>query len=301
MDNLIELLFFNATTRKFIIALVGIVLIIGLLKIIKKNLFSHVKTDNWYTTSKVINVVGYILILFLLGVVFNDRLGGITVTLGFAGAGIAFALKEVITSVAGWVGILFGGFYKTGDRVQLGGIKGDVIDIGILRTTLMEVGEWVDADLYNGRIVRIANSFVFSEPVFNYSADFPFLWDEIKIPIRYGSHYEMTKNILEEAANDIVGDYTEKAQVDWNKMVKKFILENQSIRSTVTIETTDNWIEYTLRYVVDYKERRSVKNALFIQILKEIDNTNGAIQFASTTIEIKKDKTNTKNKGKNIN
>ena len=80
--------------------------------------------------------------------------------------------------------ILFGGFYKTGDRVQLGGIKGDVMDIGVLRTTVMEIGQWVDGDLYNGRIVLVANSFVFKEPVFNYSGDFPFLWDGIKIPIQ---------------------------------------------------------------------------------------------------------------------
>ncbi|MCB0784290.1 MAG: mechanosensitive ion channel, partial [Flavobacteriales bacterium] len=74
-----------------------------------------------------------------------------------------------------------------GDRVQLGGIKGDVIDIGVLRTTLMELGEWVDGDLYNGRMVLVANSFVFKEPVFNYSADFPFLWDELKVPVQYGA------------------------------------------------------------------------------------------------------------------
>ncbi|MBN1798381.1 MAG: mechanosensitive ion channel family protein [Spirochaetales bacterium] len=76
---------------------------------------------------------------------------------------------------------------------QLGGIKGDVIDISILRTTLMEIGNWVDGDLYNGRVVRIANSFVFKEPVFNYSGDFPFLWDELTLPIRYGSDLNKTK------------------------------------------------------------------------------------------------------------
>jgi len=74
-------------------------------------------------------------------------------------------------------------------RIQLEGIRGDVIDIGILRTTLMECGDWVKGDNYNGRIVRIANSFVFKEPVFNYSGDFPFLWDKIMIPIKYGSDY----------------------------------------------------------------------------------------------------------------
>lgn len=287
MDNLKELLFTDPTTQKFVITIIGIIVIEVFIKLIKRHLFDHIKSENWYKTRKMINGLGYFFIFILLIIVFNDNLGGFAVTLGFAGAGITFALREVIISVAGWIGILGGGFYKTGDRVQLGGIKGDVIDIGILRTTVMELGEWVDADLYNGRIVRISNSFVFSEPVFNYSADFPFLWDEIKIPIKYGSDYDLTKNILEKSANNIVGDYTEKAQVEWNKMVKKYIIENQSIHSTITIETTDNWVEYTLRYVVDYKKRRTVKNALFTQILKEIDNTNGAIEFASASIEIK--------------
>ena len=135
MDNVIETLFYNPTIRKFSIAILGSLLIIILVKILKKKLFNSVKSKNWYMVSKAITAIGYVLVLLLLGIIFNDRLGGITVTLGFASAGIAFALREVITSVAGWVGILFGGFYNTGDRVQLGGIKGDVIDVGVLRTT----------------------------------------------------------------------------------------------------------------------------------------------------------------------
>jgi hypothetical protein len=86
--------------------------------------------------------------------------------------------------VAGWIAVSLGGFYKVGDRVELGGIRGDVVDIGFLRTTLFEVGEWVDGDLYNGRVVRVANSFIFKEPVVNYSGDFPFLWDELHVPVK---------------------------------------------------------------------------------------------------------------------
>lgn len=80
--------------------------------------------------------------------------------------------------------------------MQLSGIKGDEMDVNALRTTLIETGQWVDGDLYNGRIVRIANSFVFKEPVFNYSGDFPFLWDEIKIPVQFGFDYDKLKELL---------------------------------------------------------------------------------------------------------
>lgn len=290
MERLIEAFFQDPMVRKFIFAVLGTLIIMLVFRLLKNNLFKHVKSENWYMTNKVLSFTSYVLIIFLLGVIFSDRLGGITVTLGLAGAGITFALREVIASLAGWLGIVFGGYYSTGDRVQLGGIKGDIIDISMLRTTVMEVGEWVDADLYNGRIVRIANSYVFSEPVFNYSAEFPFLWDEISIPITYKSDHDMTKDLLEKIADEIVGDYTKKAQIDWDRMVKRFILENQSIHSSVTVEITDNWVEYTLRYVVDYKRRRSVKNKLFMEILNQIKATDGAIEVASTSLKLIKEK-----------
>ena len=140
--------------------------------------------DTRYHARKLVAFSGYVLAVVAITAIFKDRLGGVTVAIGVAGAGIAFPLQEVIGNVAGWIAISFGGFYRPGDRVQVGGIKGDVIDIGILRTTLMELGEWVDSDLYNGRIVRIANSFVFKQPVFNYSGDFPFLWDELRLPVQ---------------------------------------------------------------------------------------------------------------------
>ncbi len=199
-------------------------------------------------------------------VIYSDKLGGLTVALGVAGSGIAFALQEVIASIAGWLAIMFGGFYRTGDRIQLGGIKGDVIDIGVLRTTLMEMGQWVDADLYNGRSVHVANSFVFKEPVFNYSADFPFLWDEIKIPVQYGSDSMMAEQILRNAAKDTVGSLTEPAHDSWKNRVNKYMIEDASTEPMVTIITTENWVKFILRYTIDFKKRRSTKNSLFHKI-----------------------------------
>ena len=179
---------FHPTLVKFVIALVGLVIVYALSKAAQRGISRGIEDPSTrYTARKIVAFFGYFLAIVVVATIFSDRLAGLTVALGVAGAGVAFALQEVIVSAAGWVAVSFGHYYSPGDRVQLGGIKGDVIDIGILRTTLMEVGQWVNADLYNGRIVRIANSFIFKEPVFNYSADFPFLWDEIKLPVRYGS------------------------------------------------------------------------------------------------------------------
>ena len=233
-----------------------------------------------------ITYFGYFASLLLVAAIFSDQMGNLTVALGVAGAGIAFALQEVIASLAGWLALSFGNFYHVGDRVQLGGSKGDVIDIGILRTTIMEMGEWVNGDLYNGRIVRIANSFVFKEPVYNYSADFPFVWDEIKIPVKYGGDIRRARKIFEDVAEEVIGNYVSFAQKTWEKMYRKYAIEQASVEPMVTVKANDNWIEFTIRYVVDYKQRRSTMNIIFTRILEEIDATDGAVEIASATFHL---------------
>lgn len=287
MEEQIKELMYNPLMVKFTMIFIGLLIIWVIIKAIQKNLLTKIKdNDNKYRAKKLSSFVGYLLTIVLLTVVFSEKLGGLTVALGVAGAGIAFALQEVIASFAGWLAIMFGGFYKSGDRVQLGGIKGDVMDIGVLRTTIMETGQWVDGDLYNGRIVLIANSFVFKEPVFNYSGDFPFLWDEIKIPIQFGSNYDKTNEILLKAGNEVAGDLTTESREGWHTLQNKFRLEEAITEPMVSLVVNDNWVEYTLRYVVNYKKRRLTKTALFTKILKEVEATNGEIKFASATFHL---------------
>ncbi|MEO8444176.1 MAG: mechanosensitive ion channel family protein [Gammaproteobacteria bacterium] len=239
-----------------------------------------------YRVRKMIGAISYVVMLVLLASIFSDKLGGLTITLGVAGAGIAFALQEVIASVAGWAAISFGRFYDVGDRVQVGGIKGDVIDIGILRTTLMEIGEWVNGDLYNGRIVRVANSYVFKDPVFNYSGDLPFLWDEITVPVRYGSDWQLTRGMITGVLQEVCGETAPRFRSAWDGAVRKYALEDARIDPMVTIVANDNWIQFTGRYIVDYRSRRTVKDRIFTRLLEEVDKSGGRIRLASATFEI---------------
>jgi small-conductance mechanosensitive channel len=287
MSAFIDRWLFNPVMGRLVAALLGIVIVIAVVRFLQRALSHRIKDgDTRYRVRKFVTFGGYVLTIVVLGVVFSDKLGSLTVALGVAGAGIAFALQEVIASVAGWFAISLAGFYKVGNRVQLGGIKGDVIDIGILRTTLMEVGEWVKGDLYNGRVVRVANSFVFKEPVFNYSADFPFLWDEITVPVRHGSDHRLAREILQGAAEALVGDYARGAASAWTSMVEKYMIEDARLQPLVTLVVNDNWLEFTVRYVVDYKARRSIRDALFTRILDDIGKSGGRIALASATLEL---------------
>jgi small-conductance mechanosensitive channel len=288
MQSFIKDWLFGPTGGKFIAVVVGILVIVIAVRFLQYSVVRRIKDSEMrYRARKFVSFLGYAVAILLVMFVFSGQLGGLHVALGIAGAGVAFALQEVITSLAGWVAISFGSFYKTGDRIQLGGIKGDVIDIGILRTTVMECGGWVNGDLYNGRIVRIANSFVFKEPVFNYSVDFPFLWDEIIIPVKYESDQKLTREILQKVVHEIIGDYAVHSKAVWKKMVEKYKIEEAKVEPMVTMVANDNWMEFTVRYVVDYKARRSTKDLLFTRILEEFDKTEGRVRIASTSTDIR--------------
>ncbi|MBK6597884.1 MAG: mechanosensitive ion channel [Proteobacteria bacterium] len=268
-------------------AVIVIAVIVAIARLLQRGVSRRLESGaTAYRVRKFISFTAFLAAILVLLSAYSDRLAGLTVALGVAGAGIAFALQEVIASVAGWVAVAFGRFYSTGDRVQLGGIKGDVIDIGVLRTTLMEVGQWVDGDLYNGRIVRVANSFVFKEPVFNYSADYPFLWDEIKVPIRYGSDWQYATSVLEQVLEDVCGDFARRSEAAWSHARERYALEDARIKPLVTMVANDNWIELTARYVVDYRQRRVTKDKLFRQFLTAVDASKDRIRMASATFEV---------------
>jgi small-conductance mechanosensitive channel len=287
MEDSVTRWLFDPTVGKIIFAIVGILLISVIIRFLQRSLSRYIKdSDTRYRARKFLAFMGYLFGIVFLVAVFSERLGGLHIAFGIIGAGVAFALQEVISSIAGFIAISFGHFYKTGDRIRLAGIRGDVIDIGILRTTLMECGEWVNGDLYNGRIVRVANSFVFKEPVFNYSADFPFLWDEINLPVKYGSDHRLVREILRRILIEIVGDYAAWAQETWKEMVKKYRIEDERVEPMITMTANDNWMEFTLRYVVDYKKRRSTKDKIFTRIIEDLEKTEGVVVIASTTTDI---------------
>ena len=272
---------------KVLVGIISVLLILVIVRLFLRKLTNSIENpDLRYRMRKVVIFSGYLLAILLLAGEFSNQLHNVAVALGVASAGIAFALQEVIVSIAGWIAISFGSFYKVGDRVKLSGTVGDVIDIGVFSTTLMELGEWVGGDQYSGRVVRVANSFVFTEPVYNYSADFPFLWDEIKVPIMYGSDIQLARSLILGAASEVVQDFVKPAQEKWKVIYHKYRIEHESVEPKVTMIANDNWVEFTLRYVVDYKMRRSTKDKFFVSFLEKIQASNNQVKIASTTVQL---------------
>ncbi|MCL5246519.1 mechanosensitive ion channel family protein [Cellulophaga sp. 20_2_10] len=239
-----------------------------------------------YKSQKAVEFFGYVLLLIITISFFTGSIKDFALAVGFLTAGITITLQELILSVAGSFYIFFVGVYKPGDRIEINNIKGDVIDIDSVYTTMMEIGEWVSSDNYSGRIVKLSNAFVFKGPVYNYSKDFPFVWDEFNLPIRYGSDVELAKAIVVKIASETLSEYVSKSISEWSQVVNKFYIENAEVDPTLAITMTDNWIQFNLRYIVDYKKRRYTKSILNELIGKEIQKTDGKVQLASTTFEI---------------
>lgn len=286
MDQLTTL-FQDPLTEKIAYLLAGLTVIFVVNRLIRRLTDRVVHERSFkFQTRKILNFVGYVAAIFMAMIIFEVNLNGVGVAFGVAGAGIAFALQEVIASIAGYLAIHLANFYRVGDRVQLGGIKGDVIDISVLRTTIMEMGDWVQGDLYNGKMVRVANSFVFKEPVYNYSGDFPFVWDEMTIPVKTNSDHTLMREILQQILTDEVGGYVQKVEHAWEKMTNQYQIENARLEPMISMTFDENWATYTLRYIVDFKSRRGTKDKLFTKILDSIHGSHGKIEVASAAYEI---------------
>ncbi|MBT8313045.1 MAG: mechanosensitive ion channel family protein, partial [Maribacter sp.] len=272
---------------RFLIWVIFIVVSIGLLRKLAKKRIDNLEFR--YKAQKGIEVIGYLLIAILLLITFTlDSVKDYTIIIGLATAGLTFTLQELILSVAGSFYIFFVRVYKPGDRIEINNITGDVIDIDSIYTTIMEMGEWVSSDNYSGRIVKISNAFVFKGPIKNYSIDFPFVWDELNILITYDSDIELAKKIIIERSKELLSDYNQKSKAKWARMVKRYYIENAKIDPTIAMELTDNWIALNLRYITDYKLRRSTKHELFKNIEHSINLTKGKVKLASTTLQLLK-------------
>lgn len=286
MDRFTELLNGVSGDRwaRIVIALILCAIVVRMLRtVVTRNLD---EPEARYRAGKTINAIGWVAAVLLVISTFSGSLSGLLTSLSVIGAGVAFALQEVIASIAGRVAVMTGSFYRIGDRVQLGGIKGDVIDIGLLRTTIMEIGDWVKGDLYTGRVVRVANSFVFKEPVYNYSGDFGFLWDEVTLPVTYGVDQSLARAMLNKVVNEVAGEFVAPAASQWREMLAKYRIENAKVDPMVSLILNDNWMEFTVRYVVAFDKRRTVKDRMFTRIMDEVNQSGGALQLASATSAI---------------
>ena len=239
-------------------------------------------------------LLALVLVLGLVSIWFNDA-SHLAMFMGLVSAGVAFALQKPISAFAGYVVILRGKTFNVGDRIVMGGVRGDVIDLGFYQTTIMEMGEppatqdaspavWVHARQYTGRVVTVPNSLVFDGPIFNYTRDFPFLWEEMHLPISYKDDWRRAEQILLDVANRHTVKVQELSKDAIEEMERRYFTKISDLRPQVYVRLTDNWVELAVRFIARTHGIRDLKNAMSREILEELEKAH--IGIASSTYDI---------------
>lgn len=238
------------------------------------------------------------LTLVVLSIWFDDPTR-LATALGLVTAGLAFALQKVVTAVAGYFVILRGKTFNVGDRIVMGGVRGDVIALDFTQTTIMEMGQpppvqganpamWVQSREYTGRVVTVSNAKIFDEPVFNYSRDFPYLWEELVLPITYASDRDRDRDraerILLESAERHTVPISGLSEEALQEMQRRYVVNPADMNPKVYYRLTDNWLELTVRFIVKDHGIRGLKDAMSRDILRALDEAG--IGIASATFEI---------------
>jgi small-conductance mechanosensitive channel len=243
---------------------------------------------------------GISLLMFLIAVValvsiWFDNPSRLATGAGLVGAGLAFAMQKVVTSFAGYFVILRGKTFNVGDRIKMGGVRGDVISLNFIQTVIMEMGEppaeqeedpgmWVQSRQYSGRIVTISNSEIFEQPVYNYSRDFPYIWEEMHFPISFKDDRRRAEEIILKAVRDHTREIANIAEPELQRLKERFFIEEADIHPRVFLRITDNWVELAVRFLCGTHQVRALKDRISRQILDDLDAAK--IGIASSTYDV---------------
>jgi small-conductance mechanosensitive channel len=258
---------FEAVIPRILTSLAVIVAGIVMALLIERAVSSKIEGDyERFYVRKFIRYGATAVVFIILLIVWQPFGSGVATALGLAAAGVTFAMQEVIGAFAGWFNITLGRIFKVGDRIEMAGVSGDVIDITPLRTKLMEIGSatdessWVKGRQHTGRMVAISNKATFTDPVFNFSSFFDFIWEEIRVLIPYHEDRDVASAILAEEAEELSD--VDEALTQMNELRKRFPVPSTELVPRVFASLGDAGVVLAARFIVPTRTARSVKDQL---------------------------------------
>lgn len=254
-------------TKILLSACLIVALVIGrriLLRVIERRFDDGALVYRW---SKASGYAAFVIGLLVIMQVWFTALRSLGTFLGLVSAGLAIALKDLVADVAGWIFILWRKPFELGDRVQVGEQAGDVVDVRLFAFTIMEIGNWVEADQSTGRMIHIPNANVFTQPLANYTAGFPFLWNELPVVVTFESDWRKAKAVLEEVALAETQGVSEEAERTLKQTSKRFLIHYSRFTPAVYTDLGTSGVSLTVRYLCHPRQRRGTAQAIWEQVL----------------------------------
>lgn len=243
-----------------------------------------------YSWRKAITYSTVILSILLVGRIWITAFQSLMTFLGLLSAGLAIALKDLIANIAGWIFIILKKPFNIGDRIQTGDHIGDVIDIGVFQFTLLEIGNWVEADQSTGRIIRIPNGSIFTKTQANFSQGFQFIWNEIPVLVTFESNWQKVKEILQTIADSHAEHLSKEASERVKRASEKYMIFYPHLTPIVYTSVEQSGVLLTVRYLCKPKNRRNSRHAIWEDILTQFAEHDD-IDFAYPTTRFYTSKT----------
>lgn len=236
-----------------------------------------------YNGRKAIQYTSLIIGLILFGRIWISGVQSLATYLGLVSAGIAIALQDPLVNLAGWLFIVSRRPFVMGDRVEIGDLMGDVIDIRPFQFSMLEVGtSRINAEQSTGRIVHVPNGRVFKDPVINSHQGLPYIWNELIVTVTFESDWRKAKSLLVDIVDRLAPDVTQAAQQYLRRVEKRFVINYENVKPVVYTSVGDSGVILTLRYMVDPRRRRGSEQTLWEAILVAFDKYD-TIDFAYPT------------------
>lgn len=230
-------------------------------------------------------IVKYIVVIFSMLLLIRTWFGAfesIGTYFGLLSAGLAIAFQDLLVNFAGWIFILIRKPFKVGDRIEIGDVIGDVIDVRIFQFSVIEIGNWVDADQSTGRIIHIPNGKVFKTHQANYTAGFEYIWHEIPVLVTFESDWKKAKEILTEVANKNAVQLSKSAETQIKEAAKNFMIFYKTLTPIVYTSVKDSGVMLTMRFLSHVRRRRATEELIWEEILNQFANHKD-IDFAYPT------------------
>ncbi len=225
------------------------------------------QTDVVYRSGKAITYATTVAIALALAWIWIDAFSNFATYLGLASAGVAIALSDVLKNMAGWAYIFLRRPFRVGDRVEVMGTIGDVIDIRVFRFTLAEVGNWVDAEQATGRLIHVPNGVLFSNQIANYTEGFEFIWHEVPILVTFESNWHTAETLVREVLAAKAPAIEARAGKQIREIARSYHLKLGVLTPTVYVSVRDSGVLLTARFLVNVRQRRVVEEAVWRGVL----------------------------------
>ncbi len=220
-----------------------------------------------YRIRKTIAYITYPLAFLVIGRIWFAGFQAVSTYLGLLSAGLAIALQTPLVNLAGWAFILWRQPFKVGDRIEIGNDRGDVIDQRIFMFSLMEIGNWVDADQSTGRVIHLPNGKIFTDVMANYSQGFQHIWNEIPVLVTFESDWRKAKQLLDDIAQKHGASLTDSAAKKLREAAHKFMIFYSKLTPKVYTTVKDCGVMLTIRYLCEPRKRRGSEQEIWEDIL----------------------------------